>query len=260
MKKKIQNNSSTKKPNRKKVLLVGLGVIATGLLSFFGYHYWSKNKNQNDSLPDNAPDFAAKKTSTIDTATASPKKTNPPKAKSQKAKTNPSATSATKANKPKAKTTDPINPDTIATFLHKSITGKNFQKVLISLIAIQNVAHYTQVGKFFAALQKGNKQTVLEACFAAFKTEAQKAAMRKEFLRIGLKFNGKKWSLSGIEQPALIITTKPTRVWKNPKTSVDVPMNMVLGNEITQRGKFSLFENAGQFFLVESVAVKAYKA
>jgi hypothetical protein len=64
--------------------------------------------------------------------------------------------------------------------------------------------------------------------------------------------------LGGIEKQNLLITTRETKVWKDPQTSVPVPINMVLGNEVTKRGQFTLFENEKQHFLVQSDHVKPH--
>ena len=76
---------------------------------------------------------------------------------------------------------------------------------------------------------------------------------------MGLKFNGKKWTLSGLGDKQLIITTRATTVWQNPSTSVSVPEKMVLGSEVTRRGEFTVFQNEHQKFLVKSKHITHYK-
>lgn len=75
----------------------------------------------------------------------------------------------------------------------------------------------------------------------------------------GLKNDSKKSPLSGIENNPLIITIVPTRVWKDPRTSVSVPANMVLGRELERKKNFSMFASDNQYFLVESSHVNYYK-
>ena len=53
-----------------------------------------------------------------------------------------------------------------------------------------------------------------------------------------------------------IVTTMPTTVWVNARESVKVPARMVLGNEVSKRLDYTLFENKGKYFLVQSKNVK----
>ena len=102
----------------------------------------------------------------------------------------------------------------------------------------------------------GVRQTIVNGVLSTFKDEKEKATIRLAFTSMGLKYDGKKWGLQGIEN--LIITNRKTKVWKDPKTSVNVPANMVLGEEITQRGNFKVFKSGSQLFLVESEHVNKY--
>jgi hypothetical protein len=72
---------------------------------------------------------------------------------------------------------------------------------------------------------------------------------------MGLQFDGNKWSLSGFDGLP-IITAMQTRVWINATESVKVPARMVLGNELSKRLDYTLFENGGKHFLVQSKTVK----
>jgi hypothetical protein len=90
---------------------------------------------------------------------------------------------------------------------------------------------------------------------STFTTDAQKQKIKFEFLRMGLQFDGSKWSLSGIDGLP-IVTILPTTVWVNAAESVKVPARMVLGNEVSKRLDYTLFENKGKYFLVQSKYVK----
>src|SRR5687767_906092 len=59
---------------RKKGLFVGLGVFAVGMLSFFGYQYWSGNKKKTETPEENAPSFNAEKPKTTKPSSSKPKK------------------------------------------------------------------------------------------------------------------------------------------------------------------------------------------
>ena len=73
----------------------------------------------------------------------------------------------------------------------------------------------------------------------------QKQKIKFEFLRIGLQFDGNKWSLSGIDGLP-IVTTVATTVWVNARESVKVPARMVLGKQVSKRLDYTIFENKGK--------------
>jgi hypothetical protein len=91
---------------------------------------------------------------------------------------------------------------------------------------------------------------------SSFSDEKQKQAIRLQFTRMGLSYNGKKWSLSGWDRSSLM-TVCAAFVWASPTTAIMVPSNMVLGKEVTTRGAHTLFENNGQHFLVKTNSIKA---
>ena len=71
---------------------------------------------------------------------------------------------------------------------------------------------------------------------------------------MGLQFDGNKWSLSGFDGVS-IVTIEPTTIWVNAKQAINVPAKMVLGNEVTKRLDYTLFENNGKHFLVQTKSV-----
>jgi hypothetical protein len=60
----------------------------------------------------------------------------------------------------------------------------------------------------------GVRQTLVNALLNTFSKEDQKQAIRFEFLRMGLQFDGKKWSLDGFDGVS-IVTIEPTTIWVN---------------------------------------------
>jgi hypothetical protein len=89
----------------------------------------------------------------------------------------------------------------------------------------------------------------------SFSSEAQKQKIRMEFIRIGLQYDGSKWSLSGFDGRA-IVTKVPATVWARATESVQVPAMMVLGNEVTQRLDYTLFENNNKYYLIKTQSIK----
>jgi hypothetical protein len=231
-------NSVPKTKSRKNWLLISLGLAATSALSYFGFQYWKKhrsNANQNTDVPEFNP--KAK-----------------PQTKAPKVKPVAKKVILPKQALPK------FNAPETAKQIHAAIVKKDFKKVLSLLKTIKTVANYSAVNKTISGmLVNGVKQTLVNAALSSFKDEKQNSAIRSAFAAMGLKYNGKKWSLSGIEDKNLLITTSSTKVWRDPKTSVAVPANMVLGNEIAKRGNYTVFLNDNKYFLVESKDIKNYK-
>lgn len=258
MKQKVNNQSikSDKEAgskNKKRYFLAGLGIIATTVLTFFGIYYWRKHKTTQAS-DSNAPDFKAQKPDT-----AKGQGTSRPKTKSNSQ--NPSK-STIQFNDSKAKETteEPslFEPKDLANKIRSSILQANFILAYTSLKQIRHIKDYSNVNAEFVKMKTGfSSQTIVNGLLGKFKLESQRKLLFIAFKRIGLKYNGTKWTLGDTGQllPQLITTT-PTKVWKDPRTNVSVPSNMVLGREVCKRGNFTLFEHAKNYFLVESKAVK----
>lgn len=149
-----------------------------------------------------------------------------------------------------------INPTTIGKDLYKAAIAKDYSKTILLLKKMKSVDDYTAANTVFKQDRiNGVRQTIVNGLLNVFPTESQKQAIKFEFLRMGLQFDGSKWSLSGIDGLP-IVTLVPTSVWLNASESVKVPARMVLGNEVTRRLDYTLFENKGKYFLVQSKTVK----
>jgi peptidoglycan hydrolase-like protein with peptidoglycan-binding domain len=149
-----------------------------------------------------------------------------------------------------------INPATIGIDLYKATVSKNFAGTLSLLKKMKTVDDYkTANEKFKQNRINGVHQTIVNGLLNTFTSDAQKQKIKFELLRMGLQFDGSKWSLSGIDGLP-IVTTVPTTVWVNAADSVKVPARMVLGNEVSKRLDYTLFENKGKYFLVQSKNVK----
>lgn len=245
--KKTKDKAPSKK---KKAILWGLGLLASGLVTFFGIQYWKKNQDETPTT-ENPSDSPAKSSTP---KTAQPKKTT----KASTKKVAPKASSTKPNPTPKAES-KPINAPTLAKSIYNAVINRDYNKVLEQVTQIKSVIDYSSVSNEFRKFYlNGVRQTLVNGLLSSFSKPDQKQAFQKAFINMGLKFDGKKWSLSGIER--LIITTSPTKVWKDPQHAVAVPINMVLGSEVDQRGEHTVFENEGQYFLVESKSVKYYQA
>ncbi len=144
----------------------------------------------------------------------------------------------------------------LAQNLHDAAASKNINSVISLLKNIKNKNDYQQVSNSFINLRlNGVRQTLVNGLLSSFSSEDQKQKIRMEFIRMGLQYNGSKWSLSGFDGKP-VVTKEATSVWVNPTQSIQVPALMVLGNEITQRLDYTLFENNNKYFLVKTTAIK----
>lgn len=263
---KKTSSQAPKKSNKKKWFFLGLGLVATGVLSYFGVQYYKKNKQEN-SVNNDAPEINTGKPKTAPKSKPkSPPKTAPKAAQkktAQKPSGSPKNPTPPPAGQTKANTSQikGLVASVLAKAIHLAVVEKDFKKSIALLQKIKTTKEYSAVSKVFSTFfLAGVRQTLVNGLLTTFKLETQKQALRKAFSAMGLKYNGKKWSLSGIDDKPLLITTGATQVWADSKTSVPVPANMVLGKEVAKRGNHTMFENDKQFFLVESKHVNYYKS
>jgi hypothetical protein len=254
---KNQKNSNPKSKMTKWILW-GLGVITTGIVSVFSYQYWKKNQASKPDKSKSVPDEKVAQTTTTNP------KTNIKQSVKDFLKTNIHANKKTGAAKggantstSKTKTGHNISAaKKLSDALHSAVNEKDFNKVTSLLETIKTPAAYSSVNKIFSL--KGIRQSLVTKLLNTFNSDEEKQSLSDSFKAMGLKYNGKKWSLSGLDDKPFLITTRPTQVWKDPHTAVSVPEKMVLGKEVDQRGSFTLFENERQYFLVQSQHVRHY--
>lgn len=247
-----QKNTAKKK---KLYFLAGLGLLATTALTFFGIYYWKKHKSTAPS-DQPAPDFNAE--------TPAPKTKPTTKGQTKKATPPPAEKASAKKAAPKDAQPPVFEPAQLANTIRNAVIGKQFLAAYTALKKIRNLADYKTVNTKFTGLVSSftrfTRQTLVNALLDVFKLEAQRKVLFYEFKRIGLKYDGSKWTLGTIDISPELITTQATKVWKDPRTSVNVPMHMILGREVCKRGNFTLFEHAKSYFLVESKAVKSIQS
>ena len=84
--------------------------------------------------------------------------------------------------------------------LYSATVAKNYTKVLSLLKKMQSVEDYTSANEVFKQDRiNGVRQTIVNGLLNIFTTDIQKQQIKFEFLRIGLQFDGNKWSLSGFD-------------------------------------------------------------
>lgn len=288
-----------KKSNKKKkILLIGLGVAATGLLSYFGWDYYQKRKRRKEEeSQDSAPETTLlppqKSTFTPGYFTQPVKRNDefPLKKGSKGAKVkalqdsliakhgksilprygadgdfgSEMVAALKKLNLPESidettynvlVATPGFDAPALAKSLYKDAVNKNLSGVIASLKKMRSQEDYTAVSNEFKKLPlRGVSQTLVNGLLGSFSDENQKQQIRLEFSRMGLKYDGKKWSLSGLDG-FRVMTTAPTIVWRTPKEGAKVPANMILGTEVATNGGFTLFESNGKKFIVKTSTIK----
>lgn len=144
-----------------------------------------------------------------------------------------------------------LNARQVATEIYQAIIRKDMKAALVPLKKMNSTQDYSAVSTAFQSYRvNGVKQTLVNGLLNTFKTAEQKPQIQMEFVRMGLKYDGSKWALSGL--PGLsLITTAATTVWKNQTTPIKVATRTVLGKEVTRRNQHVVFENNGIKFLVK---------
>ena len=279
----------------KKILLISLGIAATGTLGYFGYQWWMKRKEKkSDENASEVPDLDLNPPAKSNFSLPSAPKRNddfPLKKGSKGARVkqvqevlltklgkdalgkagadgdfgSKTEVALIKAGYPSTIDESTFNvmtqgetldASTSAKELYSAAIIKNFTGAIKALQKLKSKDDYTTVSDDFKTKYRigGVRQTLVNGMLNSFTDEKQKQAIRLQFTRMGLNYDGKKWSLSGIESSS-IITKHATLVWVHPKKAIKVPANMVLGKEIAQRGNHTLFENNGKHFLVEAKTI-----
>lgn len=162
------------------------------------------------------------------------------------------------------------DPSTLALKLYTAATKKDFTSALSALKQIRDTSDYSKVSDKFETyrIDFGVRKTLVTGMLDTFTTTSQKDAIRMEFLRMGLKYDGSKWSkpswfdsVSGLEHP-LLITTMPTELIdpKN-KVKVKVPVNMVVGYKLKEKDGYILLRmlQRNLKLIVKSSTVKIYE-
>ncbi len=146
---------------------------------------------------------------------------------------------------------------TMAQQVYTAASKNAFSKTVQLLKQLNTKDDYKEVSDEFKnyRLNGGVRQTLVNGLLNTFTKEEQKQAIRFEFLRMGLQFDGNKWSLGGFDGVS-IVTIEPTTIWVNSSEAIKVPARMVLGNEVSKRLDYTLFENNGKHFLVQTKSIK----
>lgn len=158
----------------------------------------------------------------------------------------------------------------LALKLYTAAEKKDFSSALSNLKQIRNTDDYSKVSDKFQEYRIGFgvRKTLVTGMLDTFTATSQKDAIRQEFLRMGLKYDGSKWSLPsfwdslrGIDEP-LLITTKATTLYdpKN-KVKVSIPKNVVIGYKLQEKKGYTLLRmlEKNRKLIVKSSTVKIHE-
>lgn len=144
----------------------------------------------------------------------------------------------------------------LAEQLHKAVENRSFSSALGLLKKMSSKDQYQQVSNSFMQMRlHGVRQTLVNGMLSSFTDESQKNQIRMEFIRMGLQYRNNKFSLSGFDGKPLVTKVAAT-VWSSPTENVQVPAMTVIGNEVTTRLDYTLFENNNKYYLIKTEAIK----
>lgn len=164
----------------------------------------------------------------------------------------------------KQKSTGYVSPKSIANDLHDAIEKDNIFQAVSALKQIKNKASYNSVNEEFKkrkylTLSEGYvSRTIVNAVLGQFGSSEYKKKLNNEFYRIGLKYDGSKWSLSGLLTGTnQLITIQPTQVWDAKGNRMSVPRSTILGTFIQAKNGITEFETLdGRILYTNTIQIK----
>lgn len=133
----------------------------------------------------------------------------------------------------------------ISSSLHSAITKDNISSAIAALKNIKDVTGYTSVNSVFKQTRIGFvRKTLVTALLDRFNSTSEKKQLNEQFYRIGLKYDGSKWSLSGMLGAVSdqLITIEPTKIWDESGRSLQVPRATILGEYLDANNGVTEFE------------------
>lgn len=128
--------------------------------------------------------------------------------------------------------TSSVSEQDLSAVFHKAIQNASISSAITALKNIRSVAQYSSVNAIFKQTRIGLvRKTLVTALLDAFYSASQKKLLNEQFYRIGLKYDGSKWSLSGISgiYQDRLVTTKRTKVWDKSGQSIMIPSGTIIG-------------------------------
>nr|WP_294860123.1 hypothetical protein [uncultured Fluviicola sp.] len=157
-----------------------------------------------------------------------------------------------------------VSSKTIAKKLHDSIEKDDIFQAVSALKLIKSKTRYNDVNDEFKKEKNWSfsdgyvSRTVVNALLDQFGSSEYKKRLNDEFYRIGLKYDGSKWSLSGLlagtEQ---LMTIQPTQVWDAKGNRMSVPRSTILGTFVQAKNGITEFETLdGRILYTNTIQIK----
>ncbi len=138
-----------------------------------------------------------------------------------------------------------FNPSLLATNLRVAVIDDDFDRSISLLKKIWTVSGYTKVNDSFKEKRiDGVRKTLVNALLSQFSDASQKKKLNEQFYRIGLKYNGSQWSLSGFGDILCdqIMSLKESPVWNRDGKSISVPEGTILGEFLNAKNGVTKFK------------------
>lgn len=147
----------------------------------------------------------------------------------------------------------------ISKYLHKAIANNNIFYALDALRKIKNKTQYALVNEVFKRTKINLvTTTIVTALLNRFNTPDYKKKLNQQFYRIGLKFNGTIWTLSGVKN--ILFTIENTNIWDESGKAYLVPKSTLLGEYLDAKDNYTKFlTQDNQIFFVTTKSI-AYQS
>lgn len=175
----------------------------------------------------------------------------------------PSSSSPTTTTSKKKK----FNPSLLAQRLRIAVMDDDFTEAKRLLPKIWTVKGYRKVSDEFkkkkVQVRPGQRPvtaTLVTALLTRFSSSSEKKSLNSHFARIGLKFDGDRWQLSGLGQVPTdqIRTLQRTDVWNKTGKRMSVPRHTVLGEFVNARNGVTQFRTLDDQYLYTNTNSIAY--
>jgi hypothetical protein len=152
----------------------------------------------------------------------------------------------------------------IAKLLHTAIEKDDVFSAVNALKKIKDKAKYKTVNeefkktKYWTFMDGYVSRTVVNAMLDQFTSAEYKKKINAELYRIGLKYDGTKWSLSGLlAGTQRLISVQPTVVWDYKGRRLSVPRSTILGTFIRAKNGITEFETLdGRILYTNTITIR----
>lgn len=131
-----------------------------------------------------------------------------------------------------SKSSQVSNASSIATTIYNAIVKDSIGSAITGLKQINSVSDYTAVNTHFKKKRVGLvRMTLVTGLLSTFNSTTEKKLINQELYRIGLKYDGSKWSLSGVFGVAMdqLVTIESTKIWDEHGSGMMIPKGTIIG-------------------------------